>query len=196
MIAEAGMSSAYTKGAKRRNKRRINAARRAAGILPGRTASGRRGAQEGDTEHQARETVALARCRHRGWAPNAENLRRVMDAREGYVLGRLWADGAVTQRQHDAGKKYAETAQAYRVAVGLPPLTAPAPLYGDVRGGGADWDVETTRAAIDAHRGAQRALRASGCHLMVEAVVIHDEEPLSGASLRLGLDALAEHFGV
>jgi len=123
-------------------------------------------------------------------------MKRVMDAREGYTLGRMWADGYVTQRQHDAGKRYAETAQAYRVALGLPPLTAPALLYGDVKGAGPDWDAETAQAAISAHRSAQRLLRASGCHLMVEAVVIHDEPPLSGACLRRGLDVLAEHFGV
>jgi len=146
--------------------------------------------------------VLEARCRKRGIRPTHENLALMRDQREGFILGRMYADKRITESQFNAGQRLCELYSAWAKGCGMPRVTAKASSYGLTvpgRDGGGD---DAAQAAEDAYFAAAKALIGAGmmAEFCVRRICLEDNESGSHAKffmdcLNLGLDALATHFG-
>lgn len=134
---------------------------------------------------------------------------RVVGVRRGHrvgALGRYYARGEITSRQHDAGQRFVDTWEdANRTARMVADVDA-------VHGGSSDAAVSMHRLAalrIDARRRHDDAVRVVGpCYPLLADVLLASGDPASWARRRglhekagfgilvIALDALAEHFAI
>lgn len=134
---------------------------------------------------------------------------RVIGERRGHrvgALGRYYARGEITSRQHDAGQRFVdEWEDANRTARMVADLDA-------LHGGGGDHAVSMHRIAairIDARRKHDEAIRVLGpCYPLVADVLLAKGDPATWARRRgihekagfgvlvISLDALAEHYAI
>lgn len=134
---------------------------------------------------------------------------RVIGERRGHrvgALGRYYARGEITSRQHDAGQRFVdEWESANRTARTVADLEA-------VHGGEVDHAVSMHRIAairIDARRKHDEAVRALGpCYPLVADVLLAHGDAAAWARRRgihekagfgilvVSLDALAEHYAI
>lgn len=99
------------------------------------------------TEQEAKSVVVEARQRVHAIGAN-ENI-----AAGGYTAGRMWIDGKISEDQLKAGNEYAEIVMAYYRGVGLPPPSARAQVFGQVRGhDGEETQDRATRARLASNR--------------------------------------------
>lgn len=103
-----------------------------------------------DTMH----TAASTRMRHFN-----VTMEQAIDPRRGYVLGRMFLDGTINQRQHDAGLRYAEDMARYYGLTGVPFPSPRAQNLFAVRGSGGDDSAGKAHQAREA-RDKMNALRA------------------------------------
>ncbi len=158
-------------------------------------------------EHQTIQDVATTRMRHF----NLANVELAADPRRGYVLGRIFMDGKITEAQHDAGLRYGEDMARYYGLTGVRFPSARAQNLFAVRG--EDGEVSETRAkmAKDA-RQRMTSLRAALLDTgdintarkvlhTVNSICVEDIDQARGwpehmiALLRNGLNKLTKHYG-
>ena len=142
-------------------------------------------------------TVLVKRCSNRGIKPTDDNLRKMRDAREGYVLGRLLNDEAISEGMHDAGLRFQVVYDRWAKTARLPRITPPAGSYGLTIAG---WDTapdDTAKGAQGAYFDAAQALAETGKLAEWEAkrVCLEDAEPKNMLALCMGLRGLRKHFG-
>lgn len=138
---------------------------------------------------------------------NAEGT--VIGIRRGHrvgLLGRYYARGEITSRQHDAGQRFIDDWElSLRLQRQVADLDA-------LHGGGSDPAVAMHRLAhlrIDARRRHDEAVRVLGpCYPLIADVLLARGDPMSWARRRglhekagfailvISLDALAEHFAI
>jgi hypothetical protein len=89
-------------------------------------ASGRRSRRQSNTiernqllEQQTISTVAATRVRHLHIV-GKDALEKALDPRYGYLLGRLFMAGTITEDQYDAGNRYSEDMSRYYGLTGVP----------------------------------------------------------------------------
>jgi len=136
-----------------------------------------------------RTTAVQARQRVYGLTPEQADHEKAST-----VLGRLWLNQQLTERQRMAGEKYRELYDAHIRATQAPDSLA---VSGRLGSGGdqisdeyIEWAVKA-EAAYDVHR---LALIDNSTEQTVRRVVIEDLEPMEHAErvmLRVGLDRLA-----
>ena len=134
------------------------------------------------------------------------------DPRRGYALGLMLLDHSITQRQHDAGVKYAEAMARYYGLTGTPFPSARAQNLFAIRGNEGDEDENKSEAAKKA-RSKANALRdvllgvgnidegRRVVHSVNELVVLDNVQARRWPDhmlhfIRKGLNRLADHFGV
>lgn len=99
------------------------------------------------TEQEAKSVALDARQRVHNIGAN-ENIQA-----GGYTAGRMWIDGKINEDQLKAGNEYAENVMRYYRSVGLPPPSARAQVFGQVRGhDGEETQDRATRARIASNR--------------------------------------------
>jgi hypothetical protein len=123
-----------------------------------------------------------------------------LDPNASTELGRLFIRAQITREQHIAGERWGYTVGQYRAT-----LEAPRAVSGSGRGAtctvnlGCDTNCECEKRRR-AYRVARSALFAHGPKVarVVDDVVIWGDDcrPVHLAALRLGLSALAKHFGI
>jgi hypothetical protein len=101
-----------------------------------------------ETEKETKSVAIEARRRIHGKDINAES------PFAGYVLGRLFLDGQITEEQREAGDEYAEIMMRYYRAVGVPFPSARAQDLFSVRG----HDGEVTESIADRARKASNKM--------------------------------------
>lgn len=131
-----------------------------------------------------------------------------LDPRLGYELGRLRVVHAITERQFQAGVRYANDMARYYRLKGIPFPSARAQDLASVRGGSGEDSEDKGRAADRAHASmvATRSLllntddMATGRNVLrvVNEVVVQDLGCMQNHAhwLRRGLNRLADYFGV
>lgn len=141
--------------------------------------------------------VLSKRCANRGLRPNVENLRKMRDAREGYVLGRILNDGMISEADHNAGLKFQALHVEWAAANGIPRINAPASSYGLRIAGKSDSSDQRAKASQDEYFAAANALISSGmlAEWETKRVCLENQEPKNMESLQNGLGRLREHFG-
>lgn len=148
----------------------------------------------GETEMQAMSTVLEYR-RRAGVAE--KDLRR---SEAGYELGRLYLRGVISARHHEAGKQYACLVADYQRQVGFPAPYPSAMDFNAVRGLALAEEPEAARVRRTANQymRSQTALSDAGKagFQAVTEVCIYDRDTAHIESLRLGLAALAQFFGI
>lgn len=162
-------------------------------------------------EMDAMNTVAATRIRHMGLkGEDAFNL--AIDPRRGYLLGRIFLDGTISHRQHEAGLRYAEDMARYYGLTGTP---FPSPRAQDlfaVRGSGGEDSAskgERAREARQKMNALRGALLACGdintgrkVEHTVKLVCVEDIDerrelnPPMKAWLVRGLNSLAAVYGI
>jgi len=189
-----------TSRAERARARKLRNARlrelREAGILPAKPdRSGRRlPTERGDPT----ETVVLARIRQLGWRDTPENRKAARDERLGYELGRLEYFGQIFLGERQAGEKLAALMGKHDGMIGMPRRTPAGGRYGEAYGGAArDADEDAVRLVKAEYADALAALWGAHAKARSEvvAVAVEDRPAERLEILRLGLKALAEHFG-
>lgn len=148
---------------------------------------------KGETEVQIRSTVIAYRSRMVGTANAARN-------EAGYALGRMLLRGEVTERQHDAGNRYAQVVGDYQRCVGFPPPHPRSLDLGASRGlalGGSP-DHETIQRVVNRYMASITALADAGqvSAAVVREVCVYDHETEMVEDLWRGLDALADFFKI
>ncbi len=140
--------------------------------------------------------VLEARCRKRGLRPSDDNLRAMRDPLEGYALGKLKNDGAITEAQHDAGQKYWVAYYNWAKSADMPRITAKAGSYGLTSPGRSEVPDEYAEAAQRIYYAAADALISAGMLAEWECrrVCLEDEEVLNHGALSNGLNSLWMHF--
>lgn len=120
------------------------------------------------------------------------------DQMRGSCLGRLLIKRCITTRQFEAGERWAGLVHRYAKAAGIPAPTPKAVDLNAIRGAyhGLD-DPEELKRLHRVYDDAYAALHDAGRYALVSVTecCIRDEMPLL-TSLRIGLDALADHFGI
>ncbi len=114
-------------------------------------------------------TVLIKRCANRGLRsvdkhgqPIYENLKRMRDAREGYVLGRLLNDEAISEGMHDAGLRLQVVYDRWAKTAGMPRITPPAGSYGLTIAGRDNVPDDTAKGDQAAYFDAAQALALVG----------------------------------
>ncbi len=140
--------------------------------------------------------VLEARCRKRGIRPSDDNLRKMRDPLEGYSLGKLKNDGAITDEQHSAGQKYWVAYYNWAKSADMPRITAKAGSYGLTSPGRSESPDEYAEAAQRIYYPAADALIGAGMLAEWECrrVCLQDEDVLDPIALSNGLNILWEHF--
>ncbi len=146
--------------------------------------------------------VLLARCKRRGLRPTEDNLKLMRDQREGFVLGRMYADKRINETQFNAGQRFEEFYSNWAKSAGMPRVTAKASSYGLAVPGRDVSGDDAAQATEDTYFAAANALISAGMmpEFCVRRICLEDNESGSHAEyfmecLRSGLDALAKHFG-
>ena len=146
----------------------------------------------------ANMNVVLAkRCANRGLDPkDDESLRKMRDAREGYVLGRLLNDGAISEGMHDAGLRFQVVYDRWAKAAGMPRITPPAGSYGLTIAGRDTSPDDTADDSQAAYFDAAEALAETGklAEWETKRVCLEDAEPKNILALSMGLRGLRKHF--
>lgn len=100
-----------------------------------------------ETERDAMDAVVSRRIRHDNIMPKRAKGGQIIPAEDqakdpmrGYVTGRLYLDGRITRRQHDAAVKYAEDMARYYGRTQVPFPSARAQDIFAVRGEGGEAD--------------------------------------------------------
>jgi len=120
--------------------------------------------------------------------------------RAGSALGRLNLKKRISDNEYEAGQRYSVIVGAYRAMIGVP---------GHLSGGGWGFDCggfgcpDNPDACIclarkNRYDAAYCTIRTHAAHMAVNAVAIHDHDipPDELVHLRVGLSALARHFGL
>lgn len=167
-----------------------------------------------DAERQAfeegpQQTVLKARRRHRqkfrepanpdAWReeqrkpvskPQAKKQR--LDAR-GSVLGRMWADGQITDQQRAAGDNYCARYLRYAALNGMPRVTPKVGSYGEVTGGSRAERLDAAMAAKAEHDRDQAILRhcTAGVRWAMKRACVTDEAAPAHL-VKEGLQALVD----
>ena len=171
-----------------------------------RTASGQLSrSREARDEHKrrafsddVRQTVWAARLRLKrgvrsvraGIVTKDQVITHQLDHR-GSVLGRLWADGKITQQELRAGEEYCARYRAYASLNGLPQPVPVAPAYGAVRGGTRPERLKAAALAKAEHNTDRAILQAciAGTQWAIRRACVEDiRAPLF--LVKLGLEAL------
>lgn len=172
-----------------------------------------------ETEAEIRSVAVAHRIRQDNIRPFKENdgklitaEQQALDPRRGYVLGRLYIDGKITQAQHDAGIKYAADQSRFYGLTGVAFPSARAQNLFAVRGGGGEDSEDRAQAARKARERAEKLdsiLLAVGdintgrrvIHT-VKSIALLDIAEARGwpdhmhGYLRRGLNKLAEYYGI
>lgn len=132
----------------------------------------------------------------RRWLPATLRLSE----KAGTVLGGLNLIGRITDHQYEAGRRYGIVVGAYRSVIGTP-----TGMHGSSRG----YDCAGLACLVDdrlcecasrktRYVRAFEAIKGQRVHLAVNRVAVHDEQITEDQMdyLRLGLSALAVHFGL
>lgn len=133
---------------------------------------------------------------HRQGAP--EHLRH--DPKAATEFGVLSLTGLISDDQYDAGERYGKDVARYRSIVISAPKENPGSIAGfsEPRAGSGEITEETAIRIRETFDGAFEALNAKGNRVLrtVNHAVIHNKrvEPEYIPTLRLGLDALHEHY--
>ena len=137
-----------------------------------------------------------ARCKRRKLRPTPENLRNMRDPLEGYSLGRLKNDGAITEAQHGAGQKYWASYYNWARTADMPRITAKAGSYGLTSPGRSEAPDEVAEAAQRIYYAAAAALISAGRPAEWECrrVCLEDENVRNHGALSSGLESLLAHF--
>lgn len=174
------------------------------------------------TAADAMSVVVERRIRHDNIVPLKRDGKLVtpesqaIDPRRGYVLGRLRIAGRITERQHEAGLRFADILARYYALKGFPPPNPQAQNMFAIRGYAADDDEDRGRAARRAEHTA-KSLRdmmlgtnptAKGTKVQIdqgrrilrciEDVMVHDDDMALGwpdnmvGFLKRGLNIIAD----
>ena len=150
-----------------------------------------------EREYTVRETVMLARARHRGITQTVDNLRLMNDPRLGFPLGQFAYDKRITEDQFQAGLSFAITYNDFARITGLPSATPRACTYGERIVGldNAEPNPDRVRKLREAWWQADSALQVAGsgpAQAVFRCCV--EDAPARVEWLRLGLNELAGHF--
>lgn len=136
--------------------------------------------------------------------PHRRALENKLDQRAESPLGGLNIFGLITDEQYEAGRLYAGIVGRYRAVIEAPKASASS--CGTMVANGAEKPVGEFISEEEAERrkarydSAYEALAGSGCRCAraVARVAVYGEACPAGSMqlLRIGLDALVEHFGL
>lgn len=170
-------------------------------------------------EHETISTVAATRMRHFGLS----DITKAADPRHGYVLGRMFMDGAVTWGQHEAGKRYAEDMARYYGLSGIPFPSAASSFLFQVKPWEERADKQSLRTSapspderVESAKNARHHMTILRDKLLacgdintgrkvehtVKAVCVEDMDhlrrlnPAMLAFLKRGLNALKDHYHI
>lgn len=127
--------------------------------------------------------------------PHRAGLADVLDARAESLIGRMSLSGLITPKQYESGRRYETVVRAYRVTIEAP--RAAAGGIDKIGGRAAISDDEAAKrrcAYDDAFCALYRSGR--GALMAVNRAVFAELPDIDPVSLRIGLDALAGHFGL
>ena len=188
------MTKAKTVGKRRAGRKR----KRGEGIAAHTPRATRR-----ESEDEATATVAQCRCRQFGLEPTPANLRKVLGGDYGTFIGRLYLMGKITEAEKIAAGEMAELVTAYKRIYGLPGETISAAKYGEVTGPGGEECPETLESLLRRHRAYSDAFNRLGVlpkrvlyDVAVRDVAFDPQHSPRLNSLKIGLRAMVEHFGV
>lgn len=150
-------------------------------------------------EREAMRTGIEARNRHYGY-----DAKTAKDQRAGSFIGRLAMSGEITAQQHEAALRYFEIYTEMQIAVGGPKpsgavnLNATKGLPGPENAERAIKALADWRGAEKAIQDRQDAVRGHGAlYAALDYCVLRDEAQVHMVEwLKLGLDALADHFKI
>lgn len=114
-----------------------------------------------ETQKEAMSVAIEARRRIDGWGDKVTD-DTVRGQLAGYVLGRIFLDGKITEEQRKAGDEYAEIHARYRRLVGLPAPSARAQSLFSIKGHDGDENETIT----------QKARKASNMMMEVEGILL------------------------
>lgn len=164
-------------------------------------------------EHETVSIAASARVRHLKLVDgDVSAIKQALDPMNGYVLGRLRMDGKLTERQHEAGIRYANDMARYYGLTGVQFPSARAQNLFAVRGSDGDDSDNRKEAALrarDRKIDLVKTLESCGdintarkVQYTVNAVCVESLDhmrnlnPLMQEWLRKGLNKLADFYGV
>jgi hypothetical protein len=135
---------------------------------------------------------------------SAKLARQQRDGRSSYPLGILYQQGAVSGREHYAGKRYAALFVAAVRQIGVPSILADLSGRGAVSFYRGSDDGSVGRPDLEiAYRQAREQITAEGIRIVriVDEVVVYEEgQPALGSPrlrmLTTGLTKLADHFEI
>ncbi len=142
-------------------------------------------------------TVFETRCRHDDLNPKRADRKEILDPFRGYALGRLFLSDAVSEAEHDAGRKYEADYRRWVRTAGMPRITAPAGSYGQSIPGRDDVPDDKAEAAQRVYFEAAQALSLGSLIAAweVKRVCLEDKKTMFPADLRDGLKRLVAHYG-
>jgi hypothetical protein len=185
--------------------------------MEARTGNGRRSRRQSNHDERKRQleqqtisTVAATRVRHLHIV-GKDALEKALDPRYGYLLGRLFMDGTITEDQYDAGCRYSEDMSRYYGLTGVPFPSAKAQNMFAIRSPDSG-EPEGRGDAAKRARAKMVSLRDTLLHVgdintgrrvvhTVNAVCVEDLDSLRNlnppmlAWLKAGLNALARFYG-
>ena len=145
-------------------------------------------------------TVCAARCRRLGM-PNTEANRAKVAAREfGSLLGTLFETKLITRAQCDAGWRMADLEADYKRTMGFPRPFAACAAYGEITGGGKEPSADQVTLMRVRYANYKQVFNYLGVLPRSALVAVALNEDTSALKrngivpLRIGLDAMAEHF--
>lgn len=172
----------------------------------------RRKGRATELEQQVKHVAIERRIRHFEIVDNDRETaeKQAEDPRHGYLLGRMYMDGSITEGQHDAGQKYAEDMSRYYGLTGVAFPSARAQDLFAVRSTGGEDSQERAESARLARAKMARLrsiLLATGdietgrrVEHTVKMVCVEDADHLRNlnppmqAWLKRGLNALAAFY--
>ena len=210
MASKAAKLTAKKKQRKAKRVKVIMAGRpRKEGML--RTASGRISRSQDSRTHiteqeanQNRSVAVEARSRHHGVSK-----KKAADPLYGYSLGRLMANGLITEAQYKAGNQFADDMARYYGLTGIPFPSAKAQNMYSIKAHIGDDSKERSKAArvaTDKFMQLHGLLKSSGgngvqVYSTVNNVCVLDADTVNWPShmlnmLRKGLKVLSVHYGI
>lgn len=147
----------------------------------------------GETEVQAMSTVVAYRSK---MVASGHEKR----SEAGYELGRMFLEGVVSRRRHEAGKEFAKLRADYLSAIDAPAEHPRGVDLGAARGLSLVNEPSPERLRKVANQWMQSitALSGAGRAAMweVEGVCLFDRKAIDVDNLKRGLDALGDFFGI